>query len=94
MTKNNTKEAKDTGDFDEKDLHHEDAPGSHRGLTLVIDSLLCGWMPSSANNGIKVIYVQFLYPYPNTLILTKNCSIFFRSLHTARVVSQKLVRLD
>ena len=46
------KKAKPTGE--EKELEHEEAPGSHRGLTLVVDSLLCGWMPSSENSGIKV----------------------------------------
>ena len=39
---------------EEKELEFEDAPGSHRGLTLVVDGLFCGWMPSSTNNGIKV----------------------------------------
>ena len=39
----------------DKELEFEDAPGSHRGLTLVVDSLFCGWMPSSENNGIKVV---------------------------------------
>ena len=32
--------------------------GMSQGLTIVVDSLSCGWLPSSIYDGIKVFFLQ------------------------------------
>ena len=71
-SRNNSQNQNNTATF----LHNVSGAGASKGLSVIVDSLACGWLSSNVFEGIKVIFTyKYISKFPKLRFRLKNCMI-------------------
>ena len=86
-SRNNSQNQNNTATF----LHNVSGAGASKGLSVIVDSLACGWLSSNVFEGIKVIFTyNYIFKVPKHTKI--KLPINYRLMFTIPELFQKLVR--